>query len=128
VQVVHAVAGVVLLLEQVVVLLCDHSARHAFNGRPWVTVRLHMSQTSVAALPLQLQCLYQVDLGREVAVLELNEGVGLAVLLCFLLFCEAVKEGTLSVVLFELHEAVLVFLKANEAGLLFKLRCSQALE
>lgn len=61
-------------------------------------------------------------------MLELDEGVGLAVLLYFFLFCEAVEKGALSVVLFETQEAASVFLETDEVALLFKLRCSQALE
>ena len=78
VEAVHAAADVVLLLELLEVLLGDFAARHAVRAA--VAVGVHVAEPGLARSALGLEGAREVQLGGEVAVLEVGEDFDVAVL------------------------------------------------
>lgn len=127
-EIVHAVADVVLLLELAVVGFGNHSGGHACYGRSWIAVRLHVLQTGIASLPFPLQGPLKVNLGSQMPGFKGGESLDVAsVRVPFLIL--VLNEGiSFLLQLLGAHEAMLRSLEAEEAELFLQLSRAELLE
>lgn len=117
VQRVHPAAQVRLLHELAEVGVRDVAPGHA--GRAAVAVGVHVPEAGFAGFALRLQRAREVELGGEVAKLEVRHDGCVTLPESVLLGLEAVGDALVRTIFFETYESALFVFEAEEAALFF---------